>query len=225
MLALEKAHREDAVGIELRTYSFIDSLQPQLASFIATVARGFLPLEHQASLFIEVSPGLSIERVTDMVLKSTECIPAMQVVERAYGMLEVHHEDQGQVLAAGEAALSFFGASEEARLKPRIVSAQVITGIDNHHGQIINRMRHGNVILEDQTLYILEVHPAGYAAIAANEAEKAADIELLEVITFGAFGRLWLGGNEEEINQARLRIEAVLADTSGRPNEGKSLIY
>ena len=160
-----------------------------------------------------------------MVLKNTEVIPAMQVVERAYGLLEVHHEDQGQVLAAGEAALSFFGANEEARLKPRIVSAQVITGMDNHHTQIINRMRHGNVILKEQTLYILEVHPAGYAAIAANEAEKAADIELLEVITFGAFGRLWLGGNEEEINQARMRIEAVLADTSGRPNEGKSLIY
>ena len=213
------------MGIELRTYSFIDSLQPQLASFIATVSAGFLPLEHQASLFIEVSPGLSIEQVTDIVLKSTAVIPGMQIVERAFGMLEVHHHDQGMVRAAGEAALEFFGSDEEARLTPRVVSSQVITGMDNHHTQIINRMRHGNVILEGQTLYILEVHPAGYAAIAANEAEKAADIELLEVITFGAFGRLWLGGHEEEINQARLRIEGVLADISGRPNEGKSLTY
>jgi len=208
------------VSIELRTYSFIDSLQPQVASFVATVARGFLPLENQAALFIEVAPGLSIERVTDIVLKSTGVIPGMQIVERAFGLLEVHHEDQGMVRAAGQAALDFFELSEDDRLKPRIVSSQVLTGMDNHHTALINRMRHGNMVFKNQTLYILEVHPAGYAAIAANEAEKAADVEVLEVITFGAFGRMWLGGNEEEINQARLAVEAVLEDTTGRSNKG-----
>ncbi len=208
------------MSIELRTYSFIDSLQPQVASFVATVARGFLPLENQAALFIEVAPGLSIERVTDIVLKSTGVIPGMQIVERAFGLLEVHHEDQGMVRAAGQAALDFFELSEDDRLKPRIVSSQVLTGMDNHHTALINRMRHGNMVFKNQTLYILEVHPAGYAAIAANEAEKAADVEVLEVITFGAFGRMWLGGNEEEINQARLAVEAVLEDTTGRSNKG-----
>ncbi len=208
------------MSIDLRTYSFIDSLQPQLASFVATVARGFLPLERQAALFIEVQPGMQIEQVTDMVLKQTSVIPGIQIVERAFGLLEVHHSDQGMVREAGRAALELLGLVENQRLKPRIVSGQVLTGMNNHHTMVLNRMRHGNMIYEGQTLYILEVHPAGYAAIAANEAEKAANIELLEVITFGAFGRLWLGGSEEEVNQARLRIESVLADIDGRANPG-----
>ncbi len=213
------------MSIELRTYSFIDSLQPQVASFISTVARGFLPLEHQASLFIEVAPGMSIEQVTDVVLKNTDAIPGMQVVERAFGLLEIHHEDQGMVRAAGEAALKFFQLQESDRLAPRIVSSQVITGIDNHHSALLNRMRHGNMIFEGQTLYLLEVHPAGYAAIAANEAEKAAKVEVMEIITFGAFGRLWLAGDEENINQARESIENVLSTFQGRENKGSSATY
>ena len=213
------------MSIELRTYSFIDSLQPQVASFISSVARGFLPLEHQASLFIEVAPGMSIEQVTDVVLKNTDAIPGMQVVERAFGLLEIHHEDQGMVRAAGEAALKFFQLQESDRLAPRIVSSQVITGIDNHHSALLNRMRHGNMIFEGQTLYLLEVHPAGYAAIAANEAEKAAKVEVMEIITFGAFGRLWLGGDEENINQARESIENVLSTFQGRENKGSSATY
>jgi hypothetical protein len=211
--------------IDLRTYSFIDSLQPQLASFLATVAQGFLPLEKQASLFVEVAPGMSINVVTDIVLKATDVIPGMQIVERAFGLLEVHSSDQGMVREAGARMLDFFELKETDRLKPRIVSAQTITGIENYHTMLINRMRHGNVILADQTMYILEVHPAGYAAIAANEAEKAAKIELLEVVTFGAYGRLWLGGGEEDIAQAAAAIEQTLGSIEGRPNEGKSSNY
>ncbi len=220
MVPMYRLRTESPLSIELRTYSFIDSLQPQVAAFIETVARGFLPLECQAAMFIEVAPGMSIERVTDVVLKQTSAIPGMQIVERAFGMLEVHHEDQGMVKAAGEAALEYYGLTEKDRLKPRIVSSQVLTGMDNHHTALINRMRHGNMVFKGQTMYILEVHPAGYAAIAATEAEKAAKIEVLEVITFGAFGRMWLGGSEEEINQAKARVEAVLADLDGRANEG-----
>jgi len=211
--------------IDLRTYSFIDCLQPQLASFIATVSRGFLPLERQASLFIEISPGLSINVVTDIVLKATDVVPGMQVVERAYGLLEVHSFDQGMVREAGRRVLEYFQLEERDRLKPRIVSHQIITGMDHHHTQLVNRMRHGDFVLENEAMLVLEVHPAGYAAIAANEAEKASPIHLLEVLTFGAFGRLWLGGGEEEIREASRAIAAVLEDTDGRPNEGKSLIF
>jgi hypothetical protein len=208
--------------IDLRTYSFIDSLQPQFSSFIATVSKGFLPLEGQASLFIEVSPGLSINVVTDIVLKATDVSPGLQVVERAFGLLEVHSADQGMVREAGRQALDYFSLTESDRLKPRIVSSQIITGVDNHHTAIINRMRHGDFITEGQTMLVLEVHPAGYAAIAANEAEKAAPISVLEVMTFGAYGRLWLGGGEEEINEACKAIQNALADIDGRPNEGVS---
>ncbi len=209
-----------AESVELRTFTHIDSLQPQVAAFIATVARGFLPLESQAALLVEVAPGMSINNVTDAVLKQTEAIPGMQIVERAFGMLEVHHFDQGQVKAAGQAVLDWFGAKEEERLKPRIMTSQVITGIEGYHTMLINRMRHGDVILQGQTLYVLEVHPAGYALLATNEAEKAAHINVLEMITYGAFGRVWLGGDEENIAQAAKAVESVLASVSGRENKG-----
>jgi len=206
--------------MELRTYSFIDSLQPQLAGFLQTVASGFLPLETQAALFVEIAPGIAINTVTDAALKHTRAIPGMQIVERAYGLLELHHHDQGEVRQAGEAILSRLGIGEADRLRPRIVSEQVITGIDGHHSALINRMRHGDMITDMQTLYTLEVHPAAYAAIAANEAEKAAPVHLLEVITFGAVGRLWLGGGEAEIHEAQKAIGATLAAIAGRANAG-----
>jgi len=212
-------------AVDLRTFSFIDALRPQLASFIATIARGFLPLERQAALFVEVAPGLQINVLTDKVLKQTSVIPGMQIVERAYGMLEVHHSDQGQVREAGRAILETLGLKEDDRLKPRIASSQIITGISNYQTHLINRMRHGQFIVENDTLYILEVHPAGYAAIAANEAEKASPINLLEVTTFGAFGRLYLGGPEDHIREASAAIEKTLTAISGRPNEGVSLVY
>jgi ethanolamine utilization microcompartment shell protein EutS len=214
-----------AQAIELRTYSFIDSLQPQMASFIATVARGFLPLERQAALFVEIEPALAVNSLLDVALKRTAVIPGMQVIERAYGMIEVHHADQGQVHEAGRAILEYLGMKESDRLTPRIVSHQMITGMENHQTHLINRMRHGQFLLENETLYILEVHPAGYAAIAANEAEKAASVNLLEVETFGAFGRLYLGGSEENIREAAAAIEKTLSFIKGRENPGQSLVY
>jgi hypothetical protein len=205
--------------MELRTFTYIDVLQPQFASFLQTVAAGFLPLEGQSSLFIEIAPGIAINTITDAALKHTRVIPGMQIVERAYGLLELHSFDQGEVRAAGEAVLGKLGVAMDERLKPRILSEQTITGIDGHHAMLINRMRHGNMINQYQTLYTLEVHPAAYAAICANEAEKAAEVELLEVITFGAVGRLWLGGGEAEIAEAARAIHETLASISGRADK------
>jgi hypothetical protein len=200
-----------ADGIELRTFTHIDSLQPQVASFIATVAKGFLPLEGQTALLCEVAPGMSVNMVTDAVLKKTSVVPGMLIVERAFGMLEVHSDDQGQIQAAGQAVLDAYGMKLEDRLKPRIMSSQIITGVEGYHTMLINRMRHGDMILQGQTMYVLEVHPAGYALLATNEAEKAANIKVMEMITTGAFGRVWLGGDEENISQAAM---------TGRENKG-----
>ncbi|HEX4461103.1 MAG TPA: hypothetical protein VIA18_24150 [Polyangia bacterium] len=202
--------------MELRTFTYLDVLQPQLASFLQTVASGFLPLANQAALMIEIAPGIAINTITDVALKQTSVIPGMQIVERAYGMLEVHSFDQGEVRHAGEAMLDKLGVTIKDRLKPRILSEQTITGIDGHHAALIDRMRHGDMINEGQTLYTLEVHPAAYAALAANEAEKAANIHLLEVITFGAVGRLWLGGDEAEIAEAARAIGEAVAAVDGR---------
>jgi hypothetical protein len=209
-----------ATGIDLRTWTYIDILQPQTAGFLATVSRGYHPLVGQASLLVEVKPGMDVNRVTDAVLKRTTCTPGMQVVERHFGVLEVHDYDQGQVRAAGDAITEILGIEEKDRLKPRIVSAQTITGIEGMHSMLVNRMRHGNFIHEGQALYVLEVHPAGYALLAANEAEKAADIEVLEFLSVGAFGRVYLGGGEDDIAEAAKAAIAALEAVDGRENPG-----
>jgi len=209
----------DSDAVDLRAYVTLDVLQPQLASFLATVAQGYLPLERQAALFVEVAPGMSINRITDTALKATSVRPGMQIVERAFGLLEVHSFDQGEIRSAGTAILDRIGATVESRLRPRVVSTQIITGIEGYQAMLINRMRHGNMILEGQTLYVLEVHPAAYAAYAANEAEKAAPVNLLEMVAFGAFGRLYLGGDEAPIREAADALLESLATIDGRENE------
>src|SRR5512147_2896291 len=116
--------------MELRALAVLDSLQPQLTGFLQTVCSGFMPLEEEAALFIEIAPGIAINQLTDVALKATTCRPGMQIVERAYGMLELHHQDKGQVEAAADAILARMDVRREHRLKPRIVSSQVLTGID-----------------------------------------------------------------------------------------------
>ncbi len=205
---------------ELRCYVFLDSLQPQFASFLATVAQGFLPTPGQASLFVEVAPGMDIMRVTDVALKATDVRPGMLIIERLYGMLEIHSDSQGDVREAGEAILRALDLKEEDRLKPEIVSSQVIRNIHDYHTQLINRTRHGNMIEPGQSLHVLEVAPAGYAAIAANEAEKAARVNILEVRAFGSFGRVYLGGEERDIAIGYRAAEQSIREVKGRAARG-----
>ncbi|MFQ5654065.1 MAG: hypothetical protein ACE5GW_04965 [Planctomycetota bacterium] len=193
-------------------------MQLQFASYVATTARGYLPVARQAALFVEIAPGLEINRVTDVALKATGVQPGVLVVERAYGLLEVHSFDQGDVRQAGTAILRDLDLTDRARLRPRIVSAQIITNVSDYQTMLINRTRYGQMILAGQTLYILEVHPAGYAVLAANEAEKAASIQLVEMRFFGAFGRLYLAGTEADIREAAAAVVASLEAVEGREN-------
>ena len=202
--------------VDLRTYVFLDSLQPQHAAYLGTVARGFLPLPGDTSLWVEISPGIEINRITDIALKSTRVRPGMQIVERLFGLLEVHHEIQAEVRAAGAAILEALEVEEIERIKPRVISSQIIRHIDAHQVQLINRMRFGHMLLAGQTLYVLEVEPAGYAALAANEAEKAANINILDVRAFGSFGRVYLGGEERDIMAGYGAAVAAIEGVSGR---------
>jgi hypothetical protein len=192
-------------------------MQPQYASFIATIAQGFLPTQGMAALYVEIAPGIEINRITDIALKSNRVVPGMQIVERQFGMLEIHSESQAEIRQAGAAILAALELKEEDRIKPQIVSSQIIRRVDDHQTQLINRMRHGNMILAGQTLYIMECEPAGYAALAANEAEKAANVNLLEVRTFGSFGRLYLGGEERDIDVGYRAAVAAIEGVSGKP--------
>ena len=208
------------MGVELRSYVYLDRLQSQHAAYIGTVALGFLPLPGDASLWIEISPGIEINRITDVALKSAVVRPGVQFVERLYGLLEIHSKRQGEVRAAGKAILGALGVKQSDGLKPKVVSSQIIRNIDAYQAQLINRNRRGQLLLEGQTLYVLEVQPAAYAALAANEAEKAALINILQVNAVGSFGRLYLGGEERDILAGSAAALTAIESVAGRESFG-----
>ena len=206
--------------VTLRTYVFLDSLQPQLAAFIGTTARGFLPVAGVAAMFVETAPGLIINRITDVALKATSATPGIMVVERAFGLLEIHHQDKGQVQQSGRAILDHLGIGENDRVKPRVVSDQIIRAVEPYHAQLINRIRYGDMLIAGESLFILETEPAGYVAFAANEALKAAHVKLIDASLFGAFGRLYLSGPEAQIDAARAAALRSINALTGRESKG-----
>lgn len=205
-----------ATGITLRAFVFLDKLQDQLAGFIGTTARGFLPVGGVAAYFVETAPGLVINRLTDVALKATAATPGIMVVERSFGLLELHHPDQGQVRLAGRAILDYLQVDEQQRLRPRVVSQEVIRGVEPYHAQILNKMRFGDMLIAGESLYILEVEPAGYVAYAANEALKSARVKLIDASLFGAFGRLYLAGPEAQIDAAQDAARRAIEGLTGR---------
>jgi ethanolamine utilization microcompartment shell protein EutL len=204
--------------IKLRTYVFIDSLQPQLATYLGTVSQRFLPVPGDACLWMEVAPGMAIHRLTDVALKATRVHLGQQVVERAFGSMVFHHRDQSDVIEAGRAVLHQLATKEDARQKCRIAWSEVVRAITPDHAVLINRQdRKGSMILPGQSMFILETEPAGYIVYAANEAEKAANITLVECRAVGAFGRLILAGREADINAAAHAAINAVHNLSGQP--------
>ncbi len=209
-----------ASNIELRTYVYLDSLQLQMASYLATVSKGYLPVADQACAIVEISPGMEINRLTDVALKATNVQPGIQIVERLFGLLEVHSSDQADARQAGQAILDSIGLTEKDRIKPKITTSQLIKNITDYHSQLINKMRYGNMVLRGDTLYIMEVQPAGYAYFAANEAEKASRINIINVTGFGSFGRVYIAGDEAEVLVSKSIVEEKLAGLDGRDTSG-----
>jgi microcompartment protein CcmL/EutN len=202
--------------IKLRTYVYIDSLQPQLAAYIASVSQGFLPIPSDACLWVEVSPGMAVHRLTDIALKATRVHLAQQVVERAYGSMVIHQRDQSDVLEAGRIVLANMNASLHDRQTCRIAWHEVIRGMTPDHCVLINRQdRRGSMILPGQSMFILETEPAGYIVYAANQAEKAAHITLIDVRAVGAFGRLVLSGREGDVDEAAAAAIEAARNPSG----------
>lgn len=205
---------------ELRVYLLLEDLQPQFAAYLGTPtrARGYPPYAGQHSLIVEVAPGLAIERVTDLALRSVpDVVPGILFVERQFGVLEVHADDLAQVQDAGRAILEGIGATAEDQMRPRILFHDVIEDISDQHAVIINRNRQASMILPGQSLLVFEMTPALFAAMAANEAEKAApDITLVDVQMIGAAGRVYISGPTESVNVAREAIGAALAAVTGR---------
>lgn len=204
-----------AEGFSLRCYCFIDRMQAQYSAFVGTVTQGDLPVEGMASLYVEMAPGNEVFRVVDIAVKATEAKPGAQIVEREFGMFEVHSLNQEAVKEAGRVVLERLGLKEEDRIKPQVVSTQVITHVDSYQAQLLNRFRKGSILVPGETLLVLECAPAAYINYACNEAEKNASIKIIHVSSVGRFGRMWLSGSESEIITARNAAISALEDLEG----------
>ena len=194
----------------IRSYIFIDQLQPKTMCYLGTFARGFLPRRNMAALVVEVAPGLEIENFTDIAVKTVDVKPGIFVVERQYGYLEFHAHSTASVRAAGEAVLDCLGATAADAMKPEILASQIVKSVDNYHAFLINRNKSGSMILPGESLFVLEMQPAAYAILAANEAEKAVDVKIVDYRMMGATGRVYLSGEESEIRAAAIAAEQAL---------------
>ncbi len=205
-----------AEDFSLRCYCFLDRMQAQYAAFVGTITQGDLPVEGMASLYVEMAPGNEVFRVVDIAVKATESKPGAQIVEREFGMFEVHSLNQAAVLEAGQVVLDRLGLKEKDRIKPQVVSTQVITRVDPYQAQLLNRFRRGSMLVPGETMLVLECAPAAYINYAVNEAEKKASIKIIHISSVGRFGRMWLSGSEAEILTARDAAVRALESLGGR---------
>lgn len=204
-----------ADDFQLRAYCYLDQMQPQFAAFVGTITQGDLPVEGMASLYVEMAPGNWVFRVVDTAVKATGAKPGAQIVERQFGMFEVHSLEQAEVQQAGKVVLDELGLEVTARKKPKIASMQVITRVDPYQAQLLNRFCRGMMLVAGQTMLVLECEPAAYINLAANEAEKAAPINLMHVTSVGVYGRMWMAGTESAILAARDAAVAALDSIDG----------
>ena len=202
--------------VELRAYGIVSRMQPRYAAYEATVADGDIPLMGMAQLFVELAPGNEIYRLADAALKATSVRPSSQVVEREFGMLSLHADDPQVVAEAGRVILERLGMRAEDRLRPQIVSENLITNITPFQAQLINRFRKGSLLVPHATLLVLEVTPAAYILQAANEAERTADVDLIDVRPIGRFGRLYMSGEESAVREAAAGARRALESFAGR---------
>ena len=207
-------------AIELRGALVVDRMQPQFSATVAATSDGYFPVVGESAFWMETRPGIVINGLMDVALKKCQVTPGALITERSYGTLEVHGPDQGQVREAGRLILQAAGVSYADGLAPHVLTDEVIRKVDSHHAMLINRTRSGMLLLADDTLYTLEVNPAVYVVLAANEAEKAAPIRLVGMGAHGAVGRLRLAGTDAEIDAAVAAVHRTLAGLGGRANTG-----
>jgi hypothetical protein len=202
--------------VELRAFGHVSRMQPRYAAYEATVADGDIPLVGMAQLFVELAPGNEVYRVADAALKATSVRPGSQVVEREFGLLALHADDPEVVAEAGRVILDKLGLEMADRMRPAIVSEEVITNITPFQAQLINRFRRGSLLIPGQTLLVVEVTPAAYILLAANEAERSAQIDIIDIRPIGRFGRLYISGDESSVREAQEGVRRGLAGVAGK---------
>ena len=208
------------MATDLRVYLLVEDLQRQFAAYLATPtrARGYPPYAGQHSLIVEVAPALAIERVMDLAVKAVPTVePGILFVERQFGVLELHGSDLQDVVSAGKAILAGTGCDAAQQLRPRVLYSDVIEDLSDRHAVVLNRTRQASMVLPGQTLLVVEMTPALFAAVAANEAERAAPaLTLVDVQMIGAAGRIYLAGDTDDVVRARDAIASALQAIQGR---------
>ncbi len=197
---------------DLRASIFIDQLQPQTLAYISTWMRGTLPRLRMAAQIVEIAPGLDIEVLTDIVLKSAEVRAGMLVVERQFGTLQFHAHSAAEVHSGADAILEALGQTMADVAKPKILASKLVTNVDDQHAFLMNRNKLGSMVIGGDSIYLLECQSAAYAILACNEAEKEADIKVIDMRMIGANGRVYLAGTEADVRNARLAAESALRD-------------
>lgn len=197
---------------DLRASIFIDQLQPQTLAYISTWMRGYLPRLRMAAQIVEIAPGLDVEALTDTVLKSADVRAGLLVVERQFGTLQFHSHSTAEVHAGAAAILHALEKSNTDISPPKILASTLVTNVDDQHAFLMNRNKLGSMVLGGDSIYLLECQSAAYAILASNEAEKEADVKLIDMRMIGANGRLYLAGTEADVRNAMNAAEMALRD-------------
>jgi len=200
----------------LRAYTLIDSMQPQYAAFIGTVARGSVPTPGMAELLIELGPASRTYELLDAAVKSSDVLPAFLIVEREYGTLELHSQSVEEINTAGRRILESLGVSERSRTAPQVITSRIVTNVSPYLAQLLDRTRQGSMIVPHESLFMMEVAPAAYVAAAANEVEKASTMKLVHFDPIGAYGRLFVSGSVESVKTAQRAAEEKLAKIAAK---------
>ena len=198
--------------ITIRALMQIDNLQPKFAAYNGATVQGSVPLSGDTVLIGEFAPGNGVFTLIDRALKASAVEATTQLVEREFGFFILRSPSNAEVSAARDAILSELGASMSDRVKPSVASTQIITSVEPYQAQLLNKWRKGALLVPGQTLGIIECAPAAYISIAANEAEKSADVDIVEVRAVGRFGRLFISGSEDSVKTA---IEAATVAING----------
>ena len=200
-------------GITIRALIQIDNLQPKFAAYNGATVQGSVPLSGDTVLIGEFAPGNGVFTLIDKALKASSVEATSQLVEREFGFFILRSPSNAEISAARDSILAELGASMTDRVKPKVATTEIITSVEPYQAQLLNKWRKGSLLVPGQTLGIIECEPAAYISIAANEAEKAADIDIVEVRAVGRFGRLFISGSENSvqtgINAAIEAIESV----------------
>ena len=212
-------------GTSLRVLAHVDRMGPQYAAYWGLMAQGSLPRAGYSQLLVEVAPSNAVFPLTDRAMKATDVRSAGTLIERDFGLLELHAPTPDIVLAAADAILAELGLRATDRLAPTVVSSQLLPNITSDHSQLFNKVRRGAWTLPGDALFVMEVTPAAYVYVLANELEKSVDVDLVRVAGTGLFGRLLVAGREadaaaaEQVAQAvveRLRSESSAAPAGAR---------